>query len=92
LKTIGHHSWLVAAAAALLGWLFALLIAAIVPGGWALVGGGVFALAPAALYARARRLKPLRVVGLAFVCITLEWPLLFLASLFIAIWVGGPED
>jgi hypothetical protein len=64
---VGLHSWLVAAAAALFGWLFALLAATIVTEGWALLGGGVFALALATLYARARRLRPLRVAGLAFV-------------------------
>jgi hypothetical protein len=92
LKIVGLRSWLVAGAAALFGWLFALVIAAIVPGGWALLCGGVFALVLAALYARATRLRPLRVAALAFVCITLEWPVLFLVSLAIAYWVGGPPQ
>lgn len=92
MRIVDLHSWLVGAVAALAGWLFVLLLAAITPGGWALVGGGVFALALAALYARARRLRPLRTAGLAFVCITLEWPALFLAYLVIAYWVGGPPQ
>jgi hypothetical protein len=73
MKTAGR-SYLAPRGGGAAWWLFALLLAAIVPGGWALVGGGVFALALATLYARARRLRPLRVAGLAFVCITLEWP------------------
>jgi hypothetical protein len=92
LRIVDIHSWLLGAVAALVGLLFALLLGAIVPGGWALVGGGIFALALAALYARGRRLRPLRAAGLAFVCITLEWPVLFLVYLIIAYWVGGPPQ
>jgi hypothetical protein len=92
LRIVDLHSWLAGGAAALLGWLFVLLIAATLPGGWALVGGGVFAMVLATLYARARRLKPLRVAGLAFVCVTLEWPVLFLISLAIAYLVTGPPQ
>jgi hypothetical protein len=84
----------IAAVAALLGWLFALLLALLlsavsvrVRGVWALGGGVVFALALAALYGRSRR-----VTGLTFVCITLEWPVLFLVTVLIAYWLFPPSE
>lgn len=82
------RDWLIAAVAALLGWLFALLVAAAGRhGAWALAGGVVFALALATLYGRSRR-----VTGLAFVCVTLEWPVLFLVTLLMAYLIAPPSE
>jgi len=84
-RLVGRRSWVVAAAAAFLGWLFAvlLLVLGVRPLGWALCGAAVSALALAALYALARRLRPFEVAGFAFACIMLEWPVLALVTLLI---------
>jgi hypothetical protein len=82
------RDWVIAAVAALLGWLFVLLIAAAgLHGGWALGGGVVFALALAALYGRSKR-----ITGLAFVCVTVEWPVLFVVTLLMAYLVFPPSE
>jgi hypothetical protein len=83
------REWVVAAVAALLGWLFALLLAAagVVHGVWALGAGLVFALALATVYGRSKR-----VTGLAFVCVTLEWPVLFLVTLLLAYLIAPPSE
>jgi hypothetical protein len=82
------REWVIAAVAALLGWLFVLLIAAAgLHGGWALGGGLVLALALATLYGRSKR-----ITGLAFVCVTLEWPVQFLVTLLMANLIEPPSD
>jgi hypothetical protein len=87
-RRAGRRSWARAAAAALLGWLFVvlLLILGVRPLGWVLCGAAVSALALALLYARARRLNPFQVFAFAFACIMLEWPVLALLILLILSW------
>jgi hypothetical protein len=89
----GFRSWLVAAIAAFLGWLLVILLAlGRVPVGWALLAAAAATLALTALYAHASRLRPLEVAGLTFVCITLEWLVLAVATWAIALVVAGPGD
>jgi hypothetical protein len=84
------HAWMVATAAAVLGWMLAVLLVAVGvrPAGWVFLGAAMAALALVSLYARARRMRTFEIFGFTCACITLEWPLLFLATLVILSWAG----
>jgi uncharacterized membrane protein YjjB (DUF3815 family) len=79
-KAVRSRSWVAAAVAAFLGWLFAtlLLVAGMRPLGWVLLAAAVVTLAVTTLYARASRFRPFEVFGFTFAYIVLEWPLLAL--------------
>jgi hypothetical protein len=85
------RAWSVATAAAVLGWLFAvlLLVVGVRPAGWVFLGAAMTALALVALYARVRRMRTFEVFGFTCACITLEWPLLALATVVILSWAGA---
>ena len=85
------RAWLVATAAAMLGWLVAVLlvVVGVRPAGWVFVGAAMTALALVSLYARVRRMRTFEIFGFTCACITLEWPLLFLATLVVLSWAGG---
>jgi hypothetical protein len=84
------RSWGIAATAAFLGWLLALLLATVGvrPGGLVLGIAGVGLLTVSTLYARVRGLRPFEVFGYTFACIVLEWPILFVATTVIGVWIG----
>jgi hypothetical protein len=84
------RAWLVATAAAVLGWLFGvlLLVVGVRPAGWVFLGAAMAALAVVALYARVRRMRTFEVFGFTCACITLEWPLLYLLTLVMLGWTG----
>jgi zinc transporter ZupT len=85
------RSWLIAALTAFAGWLLALVLAIVgMPFGWALLAGGLIALALVTVYAQAKEPRPSEVFAFAFACIMLEWPVLLLLTLLVSIWVGGP--
>ncbi len=89
-KVFGFRSWLVAAVAAVLGWLLAtlLLIVGARPLGWVVLGAAVFTVAAAALYARARALRPSEVAAFSFAAMVLSWPVLGFVTLLILSWAG----
>lgn len=89
------RSWVVAATAALLGWLVAVLLTAVVgvrPGWMVLLGAAMTTLALVPLYARIRGFGRFEVIAYTSACIVLEWPVLFLVTLAVAYWVGGPPE
>lgn len=67
-RPAGRRSWVVAAAAAFLGWLFVVLLLALGlrPLGLALGFAGVCALTVATLYGLARKLRPVELMAYAF--------------------------
>jgi hypothetical protein len=89
-RVVGFSSWLVAAVAAILGWLLAtvLLIVGARPLGWVVLGSGVVTLAAATLYARVRGLRLFEVAAFSFACMVLAWPVVGFLSLFILSWAG----
>jgi hypothetical protein len=80
----------IAAAAALLGWILLVVLAELLGRGlgWGALGAVMPPLAFAALYARAKGLGTLAAIGLTFVLIVVEWPLLYV----IALLIFGPGE
>jgi hypothetical protein len=86
--------WLVGAPAALIGWLFVVLLAVVgVRPVWLVLLAAVVAtLALTTLYERRWGFRPFEVFSYTFACIVLEWPVLFLVTLVIAYWVSPPAE
>lgn len=89
-KVVGFRSWLVAAVAALLGWLLAtlLLVVGARPLGWVVLGAAVVTLTGAMLYARVRRCALTEAAAFSFACMVLSWPVLGFVTLLILSWAG----
>lgn len=89
-KVVGLRSWLVAAVAAVLGWLLAtlLLVVGARPLGWVVLGAALVTLAVVMLYARVRALRSSEVAAFLFACVLLSWPVLGLVTLLILSWAG----
>jgi hypothetical protein len=83
-----RRSWVVAASAAFLGWLFAVLLLTLGlrPLGLVLCVAGVCALTVATVYGLVRKLRAVELLGYAFACIMLEWPILVFPTLLILTW------
>jgi hypothetical protein len=83
-------TWIAAASAAFIGWLFVVLLAVLdVPFGWALLGGTVMAGAFAGLFARKRAVNAIAALGFTPACILLGWPILALVSVYVRYWITG---
>jgi hypothetical protein len=84
-------TWIAAVTAALLGWLFALMLilAGLHALGWVVLCGLAVAGAAAVLSGRFENVDPLAAVGFTYACLVLEWPMLTIAYVLIYSWITG---